>query len=385
MMIARTIRRILFQLALAGTLLGTLPGAGLRSTAGEPPGVASVLQPFVDSHALAGAVTLVASKDKVLSLEAVGFADVAAGKPMRTDALFWIASESKPLTATALMMLVDEGKVALGDPVEKYLPEFSGQMVAVEQDSEHVLLRKAARPITVRDILSHSSGLPFGSRIEPKIDRHPLSEAVVSYALTPLNSQPGTRYQYSNAGINTAGRIIEVVSGIPYEAFMEQRLFKPLGMKDTTLWPSQAQLERLARSYKPGASKTNLEETGIGQLTYPLDDRRRGPSPAGGYFSTARDLARFGQMLLNGGVLDGKRYVSAEAVQEMTRKQTGDAIKENYGLGWSVGPASFGHGGAYSTNLGIDTQRQLVTVFMVQHAGYGGADGAKILPAFLKA
>jgi len=385
MMIARTIRRILFQLALAGTLLGTLPGAGLRSTAGEPPGVASVLQPFVDSHALAGAVTLVASKDKVLSLEAVGFADVAAGKPMRTDALFWIASESKPLTATALMMLVDEGKVALGDPVEKYLPEFSGQMVAVEQDSEHVLLRKAARPITVRDILSHSSGLPFGSRIEPKIDRHPLSEAVVSYALTPLNSQPGTRYQYSNAGINTAGRIIEVVSGIPYEAFMEQRLFKPLGMKDTTLWPSQAQLERLARSYKPGASKTNLEETGIGQLTYPLDDRRRGPSPAGGYFSTARDLARFGQMLLNGGVLDGKRYVSAEAVQEMTRKQTGDAIKENYGLGWSVGPASFGHGGAYSTNLGIDTQRQLVTVFMVQHAGYGGADGARILPAFLKA
>ena len=105
---ARTLREILFQLALAGTLLGTLPGAGLGSAAGGPPGVASVLQPFVDSHALAGAVTLVASKDKVLSLEAVGYADLAAGKPMRTDALFWIASESKPLTATALMMLVDE-------------------------------------------------------------------------------------------------------------------------------------------------------------------------------------------------------------------------------------------------------------------------------------
>jgi CubicO group peptidase (beta-lactamase class C family) len=289
------------------------------------------------------------------------------------------------MTATALMMLVDEGKVGLGDPVEKYLPEFSGQMVAVEQDPEHVLLRKATRPITVRDILSHSSGLPFGSRIEPKIDRHPLSEAVVSYALTPLNSQPGTRYQYSNAGINTAGRIIEVVSGIPYQVFMEQRLFKPLGMKDTTLWPSKSQLKRLAKSYKPNVSKTNLEETDIGQLTYPLDDRRRGPSPAGGYFSTARDMARFGRMLLNGGVLDGKRYVSAEAIREMTRKQTGDAIKENYGLGWSVGPTSFGHGGAYSTHLGIDTQRQLVTVFMVQHAGYGGADGARILPAFLKA
>ena len=203
--------------------------------------------------------------------------------------------------------------------------------------------------------------------------------------MTPLNSQPGTRYQYSNAGINTASRIIEVVSGIPYAAFMEQRLFKPLGMRDTTLWPSHSQLKRLAKSYKPNASKTNLEETDISQLTYPLDNRRRGPSPAGGYFSTARDLARFGQMLLNGGVLDGKRYVSAEAIREMTRKQTGDAIKENYGLGWSVGPASFGHGGAYSTNLGINTRRQLVTVFMVQHAGYGGADGAEILPAFLKA
>jgi CubicO group peptidase (beta-lactamase class C family) len=385
MTIERTIRETLFQVALAASLLGALPGAGSRSAAGEPPRVASVLQPFVDSRALAGAVTLVASKDKVLSLEAVGYADLAAKEPMRTDALFWIASESKPMTATALMMLVDEGKVNLADPVEKYLPEFKGQMVAVEQDSEHVLLRKASRPITVKDILSHSSGLPFGSRIEPKIDQHPLSEAVVSYALSPLNSQPGTRYQYSNAGINTAGRIIEVVSGIPYEVFMEQRLFKPLGMKDTTLWPSKSQIKRLAKSYKPNASKTDLEETEIGQLTYPLDNRRRGPSPAGGYFSTARDMARFGQMLLNGGALEGKRYVSTEAIREMTRKQTGDAIKDSYGLGWSVGDSSFSHGGAYSTHLGIDTQRQLVTVFMVQHAGYGGADGAKILPAFVKA
>jgi CubicO group peptidase (beta-lactamase class C family) len=385
MTIARTIRETLFQFALAASLLGALAGAGFRSAAGQTPPVASVLQPFVDSHALAGAVTLVASKDKVLSLEAAGWADIAAKEPMRTDALFWIASESKPMTATALMMLVDEGKVSLADPVEKYLPEFKGQMVAVEQDSEHLLLRKADRPITVKDILSHTSGLPFVSRVEFRIDQHPLSEAVVSYALSPLNSQPGTRYQYSNAGINTAGRIIEVVSGIPYGVFMEQRLFKPLGMKDTTLWPSKSQLKRLAKSYKPNASKTGLEETEITQLTCPLDDRRRGPSPAGGYFSTARDMARFGQMLLNGGALEGKRYVSAEAIGEMTRKQTGDAIKENYGLGFSVRGASFGHGGAYSTDLNIDTERQLVTVFMVQHAGYAGADGAKILPAFRKA
>ena len=168
MTIARTIREILFQLALAGTLLGTPPGAGLRSTAGEPPGVASVLQPFVDSHALAGAVTLVASKDKVLSLEAVGYADLAAGKPMRTDALFWIASESKPLTATALMMLVDEGKVALGTPSKSTCRSSAAKWWRWSRTSDHVLLRKAARPVTVRDILSHSSGLPFGSRIEPR-------------------------------------------------------------------------------------------------------------------------------------------------------------------------------------------------------------------------
>jgi CubicO group peptidase (beta-lactamase class C family) len=382
---ARPLRETFFQLALAALLLGTPPGAGLGLAAGEPPRVAGALQPYVDSGALAGAVTLVASKDKVLSLEAAGCADLAAKKPMRTDALFWIASESKPLTATALMMLVDEGKVDVADPVEKYLPEFKGQMLAVEQDPEHVLLRKPQRPITVRDILSHTSGLPFLSRVESKIDQHPLREAVISYALSPLNFEPGTRYQYSNAGINTAGRIIEVVSGLPYAVFMEQRLFKPLGMKDTTLWPSQRQLERLAKAYKPNAAKTALEAIDISQLTYPLDDRRRGPSPAGGYFSTARDMARFGQMLLNGGALEGRRYVSAAAIGEMTRKQTAEGIKESYGLGWSAGSGSFGHGGAYSTNLGIDTQRQLVTVFMVQHAGYGGADGGKILPAFMKA
>ena len=130
------------------------------------PAIAAALQPFVDSHTLAGAVTLVADKDKVLSLDAVGYMDVAAKKPMRTDCLFWIASMSKPMTATGLMMLVDEGRVSLDDPVEKYLPEFQGQMLAAEQSPDHVLLKKPAHPITVREVLSHTSGLPFMSRIE---------------------------------------------------------------------------------------------------------------------------------------------------------------------------------------------------------------------------
>ncbi len=341
----------------------------------ENSAIAIALQPFVEAKTLAGAVSLVASKDKILNLEAVGFADVSARKPMTADALFWIASQSKPMTATALMMLVDEGCVSISDPVEKYLPEFKGQMVASEQDQDHVVLKKISRPITIRDVLSHTSGLPFASRVEPKIDLHPLREAVISYALTPLKNNPGTHYDYSNAGINTAGRIIEVVSGVAYEDFMEQRLFKPLGMTDTTFWPNADQLTRLARSYKPDAGNTGLEATLINQLTYPLSDRRRGPSPAGGFFSTAQDVARFCQMILHHGMFEGRRLLTEAAIREMTSKQTGEAIKESYGLGWATGNDWCGHGGACATDMSIDWRRGLITVFMVQHAGFPGNGG----------
>ncbi len=389
--------RMSLRFLLAMLMLGLIAA----SARADAPDIAGGLKPFVESKTLAGAVTLVASADKVLSLQAVGFADVAAGVPMRTDCIFWIASQSKPMTATALMMLVDEGKVSLDDPVEKYLPEFKGQMVAVEQDAEHILLKKPLHPITVREVLSHTSGLPFMSRIERKIDTYSLAEAAISYALTPLKTQPFTKYDYSNAGINTAGRIIEVVSGMPYEEFMSKRLFEPLGMKDTTFWPSEEQLKRLAKSYKPNATKDGLEETPIGQLTYPLSDHKRGPSPAGGYFSTATDAAIFCQMILAGGIRDGKRYVSEAAVRQMTSTQTGDLVNKGkdeggYGLGWqttrraesakdTVSRGTFGHGGAYATNMSIDPQRKLIMVFMVQHAGYPGKDGPKILPTFQKA
>jgi len=348
--------------------------------------IAPVLQPFVDSHSLAGAVTLVANKDKVLSLEAVGYADVAAKKPMKADSLFWIASMSKPITGAALMLLVDEGKVNVDDPVEKYLPEFRGQMVQVYQDDSTRLLKRPKHPITVKNVLSHTSGLPFASSVEqPTLDRLPLREAVLSYALTPLKHEPDSKYDYSNAGINTAGRIIEVVSGMSYEQFLEERLFKPLGMKDTTFWPNEEQTSRLAKSYRPNAAKNDLEEFPIGQLQYPLSDRsRRYPMPAGGYFATAGDVGRFCQMLLNGGTLDGRRYLSEAAVKQMTSKQTGDALKDGYGFGFSTGGTTFGHGGAHSTNMTVDTQRGLVTVWMVQHGGYPG-DGGNAQGAFNKA
>jgi CubicO group peptidase (beta-lactamase class C family) len=348
-------------------------------------GIVSALQPFVDSHSLAGAVVLVADKDKVLSLEAVGFADLATKKPMQTDMMFWIASQSKPITAAALMMLVDEGKVHLDDPIAKYLPEFNDQWLAVEQDKDHLLLKKPKHPVTVRNILSHTSGMPFSSAMEqPTLDGLALCDAVRSYAMTPLQTEPGTKYAYSNAGINTAGRIIEVVSGLPYEEFLDKRLFGPLGMKDTTFWPDESQLKRLAKSYKPNVDKSGLEETRIGQLTYPLSNRKRQPMPAGGLFSTAADVNCFCQMILNRGVYQGKRLLSEEAIKQMTTKQTRDAVKDNYGLGFALGGTTFGHGGAYATNMTVDSKRGLITIFMVQHNGWAG-DGAKCLGAFQKA
>ncbi len=348
-----------------------------------PQSSTTVLQPFVAKHELAGAVSLVADRDNILSIETVGFADIDARIAMKPDSVFWIASQSKGMTAVAVLMLVDEGKITLDDPVEKYLPEFRGQMVVAERDNDHVSLRKPSHPITIREVLSHVSGLPFKSAVEePTLDGLPLAKAVRSYAITPLESEPGTHYQYSNAGINTAARVLEVVSGTKYEDFMQQRLFDPLGMKDTTFWPSEEQVSRLAKSYRPNETKDDLVEFGLGQLTLPLTERcGRFPMPAGGLFSTASDTAIFCQMLLRGGELGGKRYLSELSMAELTKRQTPESVKDSYSLGFAVGSDWFGHGGAHATNMEIHSGKGLVTVWMVQHGGYPG-DGKNAHGAF---
>ncbi len=350
-----------------------------------PKNIASQLQPLVDHGALAGAVTLVANKDKVLDIETVGYEDVAAKKPMAKDSLFWIASMSKPMTTTAFMMLVDEGKVKLDDPVEQYLPEFKGVMYAAEKAGDHVLMKKPSHPIRVREILSHTSGIVPRSPMEPEIDILTLAQNVKVYPLVGLHYDPSTKYEYSNGGINTAGRIIEVITKMPYEKFMDERLFKPLGMKDTTFWPSDEQVARLAKSYKANKEKTALEETVVNQLTYPLTNRQRTPCPAGGLFSTAADCAVFCQMLLNKGEWQGKRYVSEEGVKQLSSRQTPEGLPQSYGFGFSVNPGkTFGHGGAYSTSMSIDLEHHLVTVFMVQNAGWL-EEGKKAQGIFSKA
>ena len=339
-----------------------------------PDSSVAALQSFVDKQELAGAVALVAEKDKILSVDTVGFSDIRGEKVMQPDALFWIASQSKGMTATAVLMLVDEGKISLDDPVEKYLPEFRGQMVVAEKDSDHILLRKPSHPITIREVLSHMSGLPFKSAIEePTLDGLPLAAAVRSYAMTPLQTEPGTHYQYSNAGINTAARILEVVTGTKYEDFMQQRLFDPLGMEDTTFWPDEEQVKRLAKSYRPDSTKKKLVEFPLNQLGSPLTNRtHRFPMPAGGLFSTAQDTATYCQMLLNGGTLNGRRYLSKAAFAELTKRQTPDSVKQSYGLGLAVGPDRFGHGGAHATNMEIYPAQGVVIIWMVQHGGFPG-------------
>ncbi len=349
--------------------------------------LAAALQPFVDQGVLPGAVMLVADQNGVRACEAVGYSDVAAKTPMQVDDLFWIASMSKPMTAVAVMMLVEEGKIDLEAPVAKYLPEFEKLMV-MEKGVKGAPPRAPKSPLLVKHLLSMAGGMRFSSEIEkPALDQGTLAERVKSYAATPLDYDPGTHYQYSNASINTAARIVEVVAGEPFEKFLDERLLQPLGMTNTTFWPSEEQLKHLAKSYTGNADKTALEEVKIDQLTYPLPARTRQPMPAGGLFSTAADVAKFGRMMLNGGTLDGKRYLLTDTVKGMKVKHAPEREGNlGYGYGFRTDGRTYGHFGKYGTNLSINTQQGVVYVFMVQNAGWRDPEiGKKISPAFMAA
>jgi len=337
------------------------------------------MRQFVEAKQAAGVVTLVARRGCVVHLEAVGYADLAEQRPMTTDTIFEIASMTKPVTATAVMILKDEGKIALDDPVAKYLPEFS-----------HVTLASGppARPITIRQLLTHTAGLVGEQRTE-----RTLEETAAEIAKRPLGYEPGTKWQYS-PGLNVCGRIIEVVSGTPYAEFMSRRILRPLGMTDTSFCPTDEQRKRLARLYKPGADKPSLAP----DSHWLLDDAgQRAANPSGGLFSTASDMARFYQMVLNGGQFGGRRILSKEAVEEMTRLQTGDLTTaftpgNGWGLGWCIvlqpqgvtrmlSPGTFGHGGAFGTQGWIDPKREMIFVLMIQRAGFGNGDASELRDA----
>lgn len=332
------------------------------------------IQPYIDRREIAGAVMFVADREGILAIDAIGWADTDARKPMMPGTLFWVASQTKPITAVALMMLADEGNLAVDDPVEKYLPEFSEIMVATKKEAGEVLLRRPARPMTVKDLLLHTSGLPFRSRVEaPTLDLLPLATAVHSYAMCPLEFEPGSAFLYSNASYNTAGRLIEVISGQQYEHFLDERLFQPLGMRDTTFWPDAKETSHLAESYTADPADGRLVKIPIDQLLYPLaNGAKRHPMPAGGLFSTAHDLALFYRMMVNNGSLDGRTYLGPETVCEMTRRHTPENWEKGQGLGFVADGQSFGHGGAYGTNTKADLSSGLILGWLVQQALFHG-------------
>ncbi len=343
-------------------------------------GVPAAVQPFVDRGEIAGAVMLVADKDHLLHLSAVGVSDLATGRKMKTDDLFWIASMTKPIVAAGVALLVDDGKLSFDDPVEKYLPEFRGQWLLQERGSDRRVLVPSPRPVTLRDLLTHTSGLGE----YPVTDPHwTLAEMSMIIAREPLRFAPGTRWSYSTAGIDVLGRVIEVVSGRPFADFMRARLFAPLGMKETTFWPTAAQARRLAQTYIPDPQTGKIVPTTIHYLYGgAITDPARPALGGAGLFSTAEDVLKFYQMMLNGGAVGSRAILKPATVAELTRKQTGD-LKARPGMPWGLGfcviedptqmeanhslsPGTFGHGGAHGTNSWADPTTGRIYVFMIQ-------------------
>jgi CubicO group peptidase (beta-lactamase class C family) len=355
--------------------------------------LAAAMQPFVKSGEVAGLVAVIGNQDGIQSQAALGMQNVEAKTPMTPDALFRIASMTKPITAIGIMILQDEGKLSVDDDVAKHLPEFAGQKLSVKENGKESL-REPSRPIKIRDLLTHTSGLPGGYPADMKnlyFDRqHPLAEATTAAAKQPLQFEPGTKWAYCNSGIDALGRIIEVKSGQSYEDFLQQRVFKPLKMIDTTPFPSEKQLTRLAGLYD---RKNNQLVFANYVLIGPTKDAKH-PIPAGGLFSTAADLARLYQMMLNQGELDGQRILSKEPVKQMTSLQTGD-IKTGFtdgmgfGFGWAVvreptgvhammSPGTYGHGGAFGTQGWIDPAKKVFVILLIQRVGMPNADASEL-------
>ena len=272
------------------------------------PGIGAAMQAAMDAREIAGAVTVVVTKDKVLHLEASGLADIAAAKPMQPDSLFWIASMTKPVTAVAVLMLQDEGKLNVADPVAKYIPAFAD------------LKTPSGKPanLTITQILTHTSGLGEAPAAGAR-RRSTLADLVPLWLAAPMQYEPGAKWQYTQSGINLAARIVEVVSGLSFDAFVQQRIFDPLGMKNTTFYPADGSVvTAYAKNRTTGALDPAPPRADFGV-------RDRPPLGNGGLYSTGPDYARFCQMLLGGGVLEGKRYLSPAAMKLLTTVQTGDA------------------------------------------------------------
>ena len=298
---------------------------------------------FVDRGTIAGAVTLVARHGRIAALDAVGYSDIENKTPLRADAIFQLHSMTKPVVAIGAMILMDEGKLSLLDPVEKHLPEFRSMWVIEAQDGDRERkLTRPVRPITIRDLMTHTSGMslnppPGIGELHGALHKT-LEQAVLVISQQPLAFQPGTKWQYSNTGIAALARIIEVVSGIPYEKFLETRIFAPLGMKDTFTYPPEAKFARMPTAYilKDGKPvKYTTDPLGEGAMKFRQGARY--PLPEGGLYSTANDLFVLYQMMLNRGQYNGTRILSPSSVETMTRLHTGNLAAGGPGMGYGLG------------------------------------------------
>jgi CubicO group peptidase (beta-lactamase class C family) len=347
------------------------------------------MKEFVTAGKTAGVVTLVARHGHVASLEAVGYQNLEEKTPMRTDTIFRLASVTKPVTCAGIMILVDEGRVSLIDPAEKYLPEFKGLKLnpCGTRAGYNCSLVTPSRPVNILDLMTHTSGLP-GSAPAREAPPNTLAESVAAVSRASLLFEPGTAWNYSNIGIAALGRIIEVVTGQPYDRFLAERIFQPLEMKDTFFFVPPDKASRVASVY-----------------TYEADGLKRAPmrepkfpAPEGGLLSTAGDMARFHQMLLEKGSLNGRRILSAAAVEAMTTSQTGSmkagfAPGVGHGFGFEVvrevlgtfrynSIGSFVKGGAYRTYGWVDPAKDLVGIIFMQRTN-GGGDVADEINSFM--
>lgn len=387
--------------AICGLILVTFGflGTSLRAAEFDADALQKVqpkLQEFVEKNVVAGAVVAIGTHRGIELVEIAGYQNLSQKLPMRPDAMFRIASMTKPITALAIMMLVDEGKISVDDPVEKHLPEFKGQMIlsATDKESGAITLKKPTRPITVRDLLTHTSGLPggFPEGIGDLYFKRQLTlgEAVAVSSQRPLDFEPGAKWSYCNAGIDTLGRIVEVVSKLSFEDFLQTRIFEPLGMWDTTFYPTDNQLTRLASLYDIKEGK--LHDVGF-QLLGPTKNAKH-PIPAGGLYSTAEDLGKLYQVMLLRGAIGELRIVSENSVAEMTKDQVpnltaGFTPNVGMGFGWQVtrqpngvhamlSSGSFGHGGAFGTQGWIDPGNDLFIILLFQRVGMGNSDASDI-------
>jgi CubicO group peptidase (beta-lactamase class C family) len=356
---------------------------------------------------VAGAVTLVARRGKVAHFEAHGVMDVDTKKPMAKDNLFRLASMSKPITGVAVMMLVEEGKIRLNDPVSRFIPEFANlNKVAVPRPSAQgppqqgrqggaapapqYDLVSANRQITIADLLKHGSGLVSGGlgaadaqRLAPRTPTDTLATYIPKLAAVPLDFQPGTLWRYSgSAGFDVLSRVVEVASGQTYDKFLQDRLLGPLGMPDTGFFAPAGKASRVV---------TMSESTPNGLRTVARTDSTVYFSGAGGMMSTAEDYLQFAQMMLNGGELNGRRYLSPQTIALMTSNHTGDMVNGQFGrpprgMGFGlsmqvvmdpvaadlrVSKGAYGWAGGTGVSFWVEPAEQLVSIYFIQ-GGSGG-------------